>query len=82
MALTKVISIPDSSIFAGIRSTPTTADTLKQNYGRVIHVFQTVIPVAVKAAETSAAGKSIYRLICRCTFPMVFTSCVMPFKGR
>lgn len=38
----------------------TTAETLKQNYGRVIHVFQTVIPVAVKAAETSAAGKSIY----------------------
>ena len=38
----------------------TTAETLKQNYGRVIHVFRTVVPVAVKAAETSAAGKSIY----------------------
>jgi len=37
-----------------------TADNLRQNYGRVIKVYQTVIPVAVKAAETSAAGQSIY----------------------
>lgn len=37
-----------------------TADSLKQNYGRVIKVYQIVIPVAVKAAETSAAGQSIY----------------------
>lgn len=37
-----------------------TADNLKQNYGKVIRVYQTVIPVAVKAAETSAAGKSIF----------------------
>ena len=36
------------------------ADNLKQNYGKVIKVYQTVIPVAVRAAETSAAGKSIY----------------------
>lgn len=38
----------------------TTSDSLKQNYGRFIKVYQTVIPVSVKAAETSAAGKSIY----------------------
>lgn len=38
-----------------------TADSLSQNYGRVIKVYQTVIPVGVKAAETSAAGQSIYR---------------------
>lgn len=38
-----------------------TADSLKQNYGRVVKVYKTVIPVSVKAAETSAAGKSIYR---------------------
>jgi len=37
-----------------------TADNLRQNYGRGIKVYQTVIPVAVKAAETSAAGQSIY----------------------
>ena len=37
-----------------------TADSLRENYGRVIRVYQTVIPVAVKAAETSAAGRSIY----------------------
>ena len=36
------------------------ADNLKQNYGMVIKVYQTIIPVAVRAAETSAAGKSIY----------------------
>lgn len=38
-----------------------TADSLKQNYGRNVKIFQTVIPVSVKAAETSAAGQSIYR---------------------
>lgn len=38
-----------------------TAMNLKQNYGKAVKIYQTVIPVAVKAAETSAAGKSIYR---------------------
>ena len=37
-----------------------TAGSLKQNYGRMIKVYDTVIPVGVKAAETSAAGESIY----------------------
>lgn len=37
-----------------------TAESLQQNYGRIIKVYQSVIPVAVKAAETSAAGQSIY----------------------
>lgn len=37
-----------------------TAESLKQNYGKVIKVYKTVIPVAVKAAETSIVGKSIY----------------------
>lgn len=37
-----------------------TAESLKQNYGKVIKVYKTIIPVAVKAAETSIAGKSIY----------------------
>lgn len=37
-----------------------TAESLKQNYGRIIRVYDTVIPVGVKAAETSAAGRSIY----------------------
>ncbi len=37
-----------------------TAESLKQNYGRMIKVYDTVIPVGVKAAETSAAGESIY----------------------
>lgn len=37
-----------------------TETSLKENYGKFIKVYQTVISVAVKAAETSAAGKSIY----------------------
>ena len=37
----------------------TTAKSLHQNYGRVIKVYQAVIPVSVKAAETSAAGQSV-----------------------
>ena len=37
-----------------------TAESLRQNYGSVVKVYQTVIPVGVKAAETSAAGQSIY----------------------
>lgn len=38
----------------------TTATSLKENYGKLIKVYQSVIPVAIKAAETSASGKSIY----------------------
>ena len=38
-----------------------TAESLQQNYGRIVKVYKTVIPVSVKAAETSAAGQSIYR---------------------
>ena len=38
----------------------TTAECLKENYGKVLKIFDTVIPVGIKAAETSAAGKSIY----------------------
>lgn len=37
-----------------------TAESIRQNYGRMVKVYQTVIPVGVKAAETSAAGQSIY----------------------
>lgn len=37
-----------------------TANNLYQNYGKVLKVFQTVIPVAIKTAESSAAGQSIY----------------------
>lgn len=37
-----------------------TESSLKENYGRFIKVYQTVIPVAIKAAEASVTGKSIY----------------------
>lgn len=48
---------------AGLRTNfaRATADSLKENYGKMVRVYQNVIPVAVKAAETSAVGKSIYR---------------------
>ena len=38
----------------------TTEDSLRENYGKHIRIFKTVIPVAITAAESSAAGKSIY----------------------
>lgn len=37
-----------------------TADILRQNYGSVLKIYHSEIPVAVKAAEISAAGQSIY----------------------
>jgi len=37
-----------------------TAETLKEQYGSMLRIFKTQIPVAVKAAEISAAGQSIY----------------------
>ena len=37
-----------------------TEDSIRQNYGRVLKIYDTIIPVSIKAAETSAAGKSIY----------------------
>ena len=38
----------------------TTEDSLRENYGKHIRIFKTVIPVAITAAESSAAGQSIY----------------------
>jgi chromosome partitioning protein len=37
-----------------------TVDTLRRQYGSVLKIYKTQIPVAVKAAETSAAGRSIF----------------------
>ena len=37
-----------------------TEETLRATYGNVLRVFDAHIPVAVKCAETSVAGKSIY----------------------
>jgi len=33
---------------------------LRAAYGSSIHIFETVVPLSVKAAETSAAGRSIF----------------------
>lgn len=38
----------------------TTADTLRKNYGSALKIYKSEIPLAIKAAETSAAGISIY----------------------
>lgn len=47
---------------AGMRTNlaKATESSLKENYGRFIKVYQTVIPIAIKAAEASTKGKSIY----------------------
>ena len=37
-----------------------TVETLHQQYGKVLKIYKTQIPVAVKAAEISATGQSIY----------------------
>ena len=37
-----------------------TADTLRQQYGSMLKIYKTHIPIAIKAAETSAVGKSIF----------------------
>jgi chromosome partitioning protein len=37
-----------------------TAETLRQQYGSMLKIYKSQIPIAVKAAEISAAGKSIY----------------------
>ena len=37
-----------------------TAETLRQQYGGTLKIYKTQIPIAVRAAETSAAGQSIY----------------------
>lgn len=37
-----------------------TAEALKANFGSVIRIYKSSIPIAVKAAEVSSKGKSIY----------------------
>jgi chromosome partitioning protein len=37
-----------------------TEDTLRRQYGNRLNIYKTKIPVSVKAAETSAAGQSIF----------------------
>ena len=38
-----------------------TEDTLRQQYGSILKIYDIRIPVSVRAAETSAAGQSIFR---------------------
>ena len=36
------------------------SDRIRSVYGKQIHVFESCIPLSIKAAETSAEGKSIF----------------------
>lgn len=38
-----------------------TADALRQNFGSVIKIYRSSIPMAVKAAEVASKGVSIYK---------------------
>ena len=38
----------------------TTIETLRNNYGRRIKIYNTIIPMGVKAAESTIEGKSVY----------------------
>ena len=38
-----------------------TADALRKNYGSVIKIYHSAIPMAVKAAEVASKGVSIYK---------------------
>lgn len=38
----------------------TTIETLRNNYGRSIRIYNTIIPMGVKAAESTIEGKSVY----------------------
>ena len=40
--------------------TQVTANTLRQQYGSVLKIYKTVIPIATKTAESSAVGQSIF----------------------
>lgn len=37
-----------------------TESALRENYGKAIHIYKTIIPVGIKAAEASVEGKSVY----------------------
>lgn len=38
-----------------------TESALRENYGKAIHIYKTIIPVEIKAAEASVEGKSVYK---------------------
>lgn len=38
-----------------------TINDLKENYGRAIKLYETQIPLAVKTAESTSRGKSIFK---------------------
>jgi chromosome partitioning protein len=53
-----------------------TAQTLRESYGHILKIYDTVIPVAVKAAEASAAGMSIFEYEKKCKAAEAYESFV------
>lgn len=49
------------------------AELVRNTYGNNLKVFETEIPLSIKAAETSAAGKSIYGYSKRCSVADAYT---------
>ena len=49
-----------------------TVEALRNNFGSRIKIYRTKIPIAVKAAETSAIGKSIYAYEPKSTVSMAY----------
>src|SRR5699024_4121995 len=50
-----------------------TVEALRNNFGNQIRMYRTQIPIAVKAAETSSKGKSIYAYEPKSTVARAYT---------
>lgn len=53
-----------------------TEDTLRRQYGNILKIYETRIPMSVKAAETSAAGQSIFSYDGGCKVAQAYTELV------
>ena len=49
-----------------------TVDTLRNNYGSVLRVYKTIIPLGIKVAECSIEGKSIFAYDKNCKVAMAY----------
>ncbi len=57
-------------------------DMLKMNYSSEINIFETIIPTAIKVAETSAFGKSIYSYDKKSKISMSYLSLTNEFEEK
>ena len=56
-----------------------TVEALRENFGSQIKMYRTYIPIAVKAAETSSKGKSIFAYEPNSTVSKAYRSCFACF---